>query len=31
MKKELQIISQKHLILNQHSIYHTIQKNNKNL
>ena len=29
-EKKTQTISQKHLILNQHSKYHTIQKNNKN-
>ena len=29
-KKEIQIISQKQLILNQHSINHIIQKNSKN-
>ena len=30
MKKGTQTISQKQLILNQHSKYHTIQNNNKN-
>ena len=30
MKREIQTISQKHLNLNQHLKYHTIQKNNKN-
>ena len=30
MKKGSQTISRKHLILNQHSKYHTIENNNKN-
>ena len=30
MKKETQTISQKHLILSQHSKYHTMKNNNKN-
>ena len=31
MKKETPIISQKHHILNRHSLYQITQKNNKNI